>query len=111
MLDQVGWNSFIHHLQSPKSVNLHLHPSSHPIAPYLARLARHGVPAPSSKPPWHLQRRIDAVHRGPHPSASRLYSDFLLEDIADMVNMGFWTVLPFEAVQHLPHLALAPAGV
>jgi len=28
-----------------------------------------------------------------------------------MVNMGFWTVLPFEAVQHLPHLALAPAGV
>jgi hypothetical protein len=31
--------------------------------------------------------------------------------MAEMVNMGYWTVLPFSAVQHLPHLALAPAGV
>ena len=31
--------------------------------------------------------------------------------MAEMVNMGFWTVLPFAAVQNLPHLALAPAGV
>jgi hypothetical protein len=28
-----------------------------------------------------------------------------------MVNMGFWTVLPFTAVQDLPHLSLAQAGV
>ena len=28
-----------------------------------------------------------------------------------MVKMGFWTVLPFTAVQDLPHLSLAPAGV
>jgi len=31
--------------------------------------------------------------------------------MADMINMGYWPVLPFAAVQNLPHLALAPAGV
>jgi hypothetical protein len=29
----------------------------------------------------------------------------------DYVQMGYWTVLPYHAVQHLMHLKLAPAGV
>jgi hypothetical protein len=110
-LAQSGWNAFVIQEQQPKSVHTHLPPSVHPAAPYLSRLARHGVPAPSLNPPWSAARRLLAHRRGPHPSASRLFPDFLLQDMAEMVNMGYWTVLPFSAVQHLPHLALAPAGV
>jgi hypothetical protein len=29
----------------------------------------------------------------------------------DYVQMGFWTVLPYDTVKHLPPLRLAPAGV
>ena len=29
----------------------------------------------------------------------------------DYINMGYWTVLPYQAVRHLPTLRLAPAGV
>jgi hypothetical protein len=29
----------------------------------------------------------------------------------DYVRMGYWAVLPYEAVRRLPHLRLAPAGV
>ncbi len=49
--------------------------------------------------------------RGPHPSATRQFSSFLLEDMFDYVNMGFWLVFPLHAVRHLPHLKLAPAGM
>jgi hypothetical protein len=34
-----------------------------------------------------------------------------MEDMFDYTNMGFWTVLPFHAVQRYPALKLAPAGV
>jgi hypothetical protein len=107
----LGWHSFVKQLQYPSSLNQHLDKLPHPSAPYLHRLARHGVPAPSSSPTWLPQCRHQAFTRGPHPSASRLYSRFLLEDMWDYVQMGYWTVLPFHAVQHLPHLKLAPAGV
>jgi hypothetical protein len=110
-LAELGWHSFVKLRQYPSSLSQHLAQLPHPSASYLHRLARHGVPAPSSSPPWPPQRRYQAFTRVPHPSASRLYSRFLLEDMWDYVQMGYWTVLPFHAVQHLPHLKLAPAGV
>jgi len=111
LLAEVGWNAFITSQQYPKSIHRNIDSTAHPVAPYLQRLARHGVPAPSSAPPWSVSQRDAAYHRGPHPSAARIYPQFLLEDFTDMVAMGFWTVLPYPAVRTLPHLALAPAGV
>lgn len=83
----------------------------HPAAPYLHRLATNGVPAPSAMPPWLPHQRFDAIARGPHPSASAQFSSFILEDMLDYVNMGYWVVLPYTAVSQYPHLKLAPAGV
>ena len=31
--------------------------------------------------------------------------------MADFVKKGFWTVLPYRSVQHLPNLRLSPLGV
>jgi hypothetical protein len=107
----LGWHNFITSQQHPTSINPNLRHLPHPAAPYLARLSRHGVPAPSASVPWSTARRYQALQRGPHPSASRQYSRFLLEDMWDYVHMGYWTVLPFDAVQHLPHLKLEPSRV
>jgi hypothetical protein len=51
------------------------------------------------------------MQRGAHTSASHQYASFLHSDIYDYVNMGYWTVLPYRSVRHLPSLRLAPAGV
>jgi hypothetical protein len=79
--------------------------------PYLFHLAKHGVPAPSSSSPWPFRRKMQAYKRGPHVSARKLYTPFVLEDMYNMVQAGYWCVLPFTAVAHLQHLKLSPAGV
>ncbi len=111
-LQRLGWFPFVRAYQKQCSLNISRFPSlSHPVMPYLLRLAKHGVPAPSQSKPWSLHRILKAWHRGPHISAAKLYAPFVLEDMFNMVREGYWCVLPFSAVQHLPHLKLSPAGV
>jgi hypothetical protein len=77
----------------------------------LHHLATHGVPAPCGDRPWSLQRKDMAVQRGPHPSVAHIHTSFLLEDMYDMVCMGFWLVLPYSAIRNQHHLCIAPSGV
>jgi hypothetical protein len=60
---------------------------------------------------WTQSQRQTALQRGPHVSAARQYANFLLADLFDFVQMGYWTILPYDAVQHMSDLRLAPAGV
>ena len=106
-----GWTTFFHQCRHTSSVNPNLSSVPHTMAPYLARLARLGVPAPSAASPWTTCQKDLAFQRGPHPSAARQFASFLLEDMYDYVKMGYWVVLPYQSVRHLPHLKLAPAGV
>jgi hypothetical protein len=46
-----------------------------------------------------------------HPSAARTYTQFLLENMVEMVQMGYWLVLPFSTVWGHPHLKLVPSGI
>jgi hypothetical protein len=50
-------------------------------------------------------------HQGPHRSASIQFAEFLHEDMFNMVNERYWTVLPYTSVRHLHSLKLAPVGV
>jgi hypothetical protein len=111
LLAQLGWHNFIKLLQQPTSLSPTIHSLAHPAAPYLSRIAWHGVPLLSSTPPWDPTLKTTAFRCGPHPSASRQYADFLLLDMYDYVRMGFWVVLPFSAIRNHPYLKLAPAGV
>lgn len=110
-LARLGWNRFVQTQRTHSSLKNNIHLLEHKAAPYIARLARHGVPAPSTAPPWTLAQKDQAVYRGPHPSAAKHYSAFLLEDMYDYVHMGYWVVLPYSAIRSLPHLKLAPSGV
>jgi hypothetical protein len=58
-----------------------------------------------------MQQKRAAYQRGPHASAAYHHSSFLLADMYDYVQMGYWTVLPFQAVASQWHLQLSPAGV
>ncbi len=108
-----GWPAFYtnHFHQHQKSINPAIGLIPHPAAPFLARLARHGVPAPSTAPPWPTAYQDAAVARGPHPSASRQHTSFLLEDMFDYVRMGYWLVLPYSSLRGHPQLKIAPSGV
>jgi hypothetical protein len=104
-------HQFFFHHQRPTALTSNLHSIPHPATHYLARLASAGVPFLTTDPPWSLQQR-DAVHtRSSHRSVAVNYSDFLLQDMYKYLQMGFWTVLPYDAVRHFGPLCLAPAGV
>ena len=49
------------------------------------------------------------MQRGPHPSTA-LYLHFLENDMADMIRKGYWVVLPYHLVRHLPNLQISPMG-
>ncbi|MFN9982612.1 MAG: hypothetical protein ACK53Y_21975, partial [bacterium] len=50
-LARLGWARF-HKTISHSSINPHIATISHPAARLLHTLATHGIPAPSSSPPW-----------------------------------------------------------
>jgi hypothetical protein len=108
-----GWSSFYptHFHRNIKSIHPLIYHLPHPAAPFLARLASNGVPAPSRAPPWTVAQQDAAVTRGPHPSAAHYYASFLLEDLYDYVRMGYWLVLPYSSLRGHPTLCIAPAGV
>jgi hypothetical protein len=112
-LARLGWARFYNSFRTPHyhSLSPNLNAIRHPAARLLHHLATHGVPAPSSDPPWPIERQDAAFQRGAHPSAARVHNHFLCQDMFDMVHMGYWIVLPYSTVRGLPHLKLAPVGV
>ena len=63
-----------------------------------------------STQPWTTSQLDAAVHRGPHQS-SHQYSDFLRDELADMVDRATWLVLPYALLRHFPNLRVSPMGV
>ena len=49
------------------------------------------------------------MQRGLHPSTAP-YLHFLENDMADMIRKGYWVVLPYHLVRHLPNLQISPMG-
>lgn len=45
-------------------------------------------------PPWTPAARHATFRRGPHASAARHYASFLLQDMYEYVQQGYWLVLP-----------------
>ncbi len=96
-LARLGWNKFhqTHYHHDYTSLSHTLAGLPHPAAPFLARLARSGVPALAHDPPWSVSLQDAAIRHGPHPSALHQHASFLLQDMYDYVKMGFWLVLPY----------------
>jgi len=110
-LARQGWHSFFLQQSTSTSIHPHLHNLAHPTWQYLNHLACPGVPSVITTPPWSLQEKYKAINHGPHILATCEFTNFLLADMYDYVNMGYWTVLPYSTLWHHPVLRLAPAGV
>ncbi len=102
---------FIHQFHANNRINPAIATIHHPAATYLHRLTTSGVPAPSMAHPWSLQKKNNTFARGPHISASKIYRSFLLEDMTNMINQHYWTILPYQAIRHYPQLKLSLSGV
>ena len=110
LLRSLGWYQFIRKLQHPSDCAAHLRALPHSAGPYLHRLASRGVPAPSTSSPWSTRQKRQHLRRGAHPSA-HVFKEFLHQDMLDMVQKGYWSILPFSEVEQFVHLKLSPAGV
>jgi hypothetical protein len=110
-LARLGWHHFFLLQRTLSSITPFLHRLPHPSHQYLTRLASTGAPSILTAPPWSLQQKNATMLRGPHRSAINQFKNFLLADMFDYINMGYWTVLPYESICHHPALRLSPVGV
>lgn len=109
-LASLGWTRFVVKSRGQSNISPGVAHIEHPARHLLHHLGHHGVPVALTTPPWSLER-LDAAHaRGSHLS-SAAHSEFLRAEMADMVEKGFWAVVPYTQVRHLPNLRLSPIGV
>lgn len=105
-----SWESFVNSFRGPSYLAEGVHSIDHPAARLLQAWKEEGVPAMSSEPNWTLERKDHCIERGCHRSAIE-HSDFLREEMADFIDSGFWTVLPYSMMRHHENLMLSPSAV
>ncbi|KAI2494662.1 adenylate kinase [Fragilaria crotonensis] len=75
----------------------------------LEHLRVRGAAVPTATPPWSQQRRDEAMQRGAHQS-SQAEREFVCREMLDFCRQGYWVVVPYEAVRHLPNLRISAWG-
>ena len=100
------WPKFVSKVQNSLCLHHFIQNLPHPAAKYLGHLQTIGVPIHCLMPDWTLNRRNDAAHQGSHQSA-RQYLAFSESEMADMIQKGYWVVLPYTVLKNLPNLRLS----
>lgn len=111
LLDQCSsWEQFVVTSHGPTHLQDGLENLNHPAAEYLASLQEHGCPVYYDDPDWTLEELDAAVEKGCNRSAE-FHRDFIAEEMVEFGESGFWTILPYDRVRHLPGLRLSPAQI
>jgi len=105
-----SWESFVGDQRGSSNVISAVRYVEHPACHFLNHVGSRGAPVILTTPAWTLEQRDAAQERGSHGSAA-LFLEFLRGEMASMVAKGFWVVLPYAQVRHLPRLRLSPIGV
>ena len=82
----------------------------HKAAPLLYPMCLKGSPVKIDWPPLTPKQLAAAIAYGSHKSCDRDPS-FLLKEMRDFVEKGYWIVLPLEYSVGLDGLRLSPAGL
>ena len=101
-----SWESFVCAFRGRSYLAESLASVDHPAIPLLSLWRDHGVPVLSTSPPWSPSMLDACVRRGCHRSATQ-HASFLRDEMAEFIESGFWAVLPYHAVRHLPNLQLS----
>lgn len=103
------WLDYVRQFRTRSHLHHDIASIKHPAARFLDHLRKHGAPIRMADDNWSPERIADAATRGPHQS-TEAHVAFVREEMADFDDKSFWTVLPLEAVRHLPNLRLSPLG-
>lgn len=109
-LNSTSWEAFVKSERGPPHLQSDLHLLPHPAGALLKSYHDHGVPALFDDDPWTPARLEAAMRRGCHPLAHH-HRAFIADEMVEMSQDGFWTVLPYELVKDLPGLRLSPAHI
>ena len=82
----------------------------HPERRLLRKHNHCGAPVVLMTGEWTEGKRLAALKRGTHKSATK-HAPFIREELVSMVEKGQWTVLPYSVYKWLPRLRLSPPGV
>jgi len=102
------WETFVQQEHGPPHLRANLQDLPHPAGAFLASLEAHGVPVAFDDEPWTIQRMDEAVKKGCHPTAQK-HSAFIAQEMLEFAESGYWTILPYSEVRHLPGLRGSPA--
>jgi hypothetical protein len=106
----LGWAGFLRHVRARSCIHPSLHSIQHPARPLLEFLRDSGAPLTLDPPTLDPSDLQSHVRRGPH-SSSRAYAGFLEAEMVDMINNGYWVVLPLADALTIPGLHVSPIGV
>ena len=104
-----SWSRFVTQARHRACLDEHVGSLPHSAAAYLHQLQSQGAPVRCTSPAWTQQRKDYSMQRGLHPSTAP-YLHFVEDDMADMICKGYWIVLPYHLVRHLPNLRISPMG-
>ena len=104
------WKEFVESCRGRPYLSENVNNIDHPAAPFLEDLRENGVPAKSSEPPLTPKERDNQFWRGAHASAE-MNRAFVRKEMAEFIECGYWTVLPYRLVKDLPGLRISPLGV
>ena len=106
-----SWDAFVTTTRGPSNLQHNIAKrTGHPAGSYLDRLRPIGAPVLQKSKPWSRETITTALSRGSHQSALS-HMEFLRDEMSDMIDQGYWVILPYSNVLHLPHLRLSPLGV
>ena len=104
------WDAFVAKVRGRGDLDVQPSVQRHPAYNLLKQVQHNGVPVVLTSKPWSKNTRNKRMKRGSHQSCQE-HLDFLREEMLDFVKKGFWTLLPYRLLQHLPQLRLSPLGI
>jgi len=105
-----SWSCYVRTVCKRSQISRHVRRLCHKAAKHLDDLRRQGAKVTIDALPPSTATLQGHLARCPHKSALK-HVEFVQEEFADFCEKGFWTVLPYAEVQHLPTLRLSPLGV
>ena len=104
------WKTFVQQEHGPPHLRENLQDLDHPAGAFLSSLEAHGVPVAFDDEPWSLKKMDDVVKKGCHPTAQK-HAAFIAHEMLEFAESGYWTILPYSEVRHLPGLRGSPSHI
>ena len=105
-----SWSEFVAKSRGRPYISEQVQDIPHPAADFLQDTRLHGIPARADDEDWTQATKDECYAYGVHATATA-HKDFIREEMAEFMQSGFWTVLPYRMVRELPKLRISPLGV